>query len=343
MKMIRKVLTEWKGSTYGRTFEASLEVSSGIALQAIHLIKNLLQNGYTTHATLRDLENQAKTSHLLSLPRVEERLKLFKANLSEEGSFDSAITGCEGIFQVATPLEFDSNPEDGLLHPAVKGVVNVLRAYTKAGTVKQLVCTSLVTAACPLINDMDEYSECLNKSCWTAVDLIINKKPPGWIEHVESAQESKVVNKEAMTAALPWRSIGECHEKSSASESKGTKTKMSSSKSQTTATSSGRRRALVEPETGKAPNPFDFSAIRVMHDEFFIKDFMQFTRVALLISGGDNNFMEKRKEILIKLVIGAILQSTSEDRSPRVDVHVPARMEYSGRNSFVFHLEDNGN
>eukprot|EP01018_Ginkgo_biloba_P035200 Gb_09086 [translate_table: standard] len=140
------------------------------------LVKNLLHKGYTVHATLRDPGNQAKTGHLLSLPGAKESLKLFKADLSEEGSFDSAVTGCEGVFHVASPMDFSKDHEGDLIKLAVKGVVNVLRACTKAGTVKRLVYTSSVTAASPLINDTGEYSECLDESRWTDLDLIIRNK-----------------------------------------------------------------------------------------------------------------------------------------------------------------------
>ncbi|KAF3569993.1 hypothetical protein F2Q69_00061468 [Brassica cretica] len=38
-----------------------------------------------------------KTQHLVSLEGAKERLHLFKADLLEEGSFDSAIDGCEAL------------------------------------------------------------------------------------------------------------------------------------------------------------------------------------------------------------------------------------------------------
>lgn len=33
-------------------------------------------------------------------------LRLFKADLREEGSFDEAMRGCIGLFHVAAPMEF---------------------------------------------------------------------------------------------------------------------------------------------------------------------------------------------------------------------------------------------
>ena len=50
-----------------------------------------------------------KTHHLTSLDGAEQRLELFKAELLEEGSFDSAIEGCEGVFHTASPCFFESN------------------------------------------------------------------------------------------------------------------------------------------------------------------------------------------------------------------------------------------
>ena len=56
-------------------------------------------------------ENAAKTGPLLTLPGAAERLKLFAANLCEEGSFDSAVEGCKGVFHVASPTDFSKLSE----------------------------------------------------------------------------------------------------------------------------------------------------------------------------------------------------------------------------------------
>ncbi|KAH9290620.1 hypothetical protein KI387_034737 [Taxus chinensis] len=56
---------------------------------------------------------------------------------------------------------------------------------------------------------------------------------------------------------------------------------------------------------------------------------------------GDANFTEKQKETPFKLVIGGVLPSSSEDKASRVAVRVPARIEYKGRDSFIFHPKEN--
>lgn len=45
-----------------------------------------------------------KTEHLRALSGASERLHFFKADLLEEGSFDSVVDGCEGVFHTASPI-----------------------------------------------------------------------------------------------------------------------------------------------------------------------------------------------------------------------------------------------
>ncbi|XP_062115460.1 cinnamoyl-CoA reductase CAD2-like isoform X2 [Humulus lupulus] len=68
------------------------------------LVKLLLQRGYTVKASIRDLSDGKKTEHLVSLDGAKERLQLFKANLLEEGSFDSVVDDCECVFHTASPV-----------------------------------------------------------------------------------------------------------------------------------------------------------------------------------------------------------------------------------------------
>ncbi|XP_043691732.1 phenylacetaldehyde reductase-like [Telopea speciosissima] len=76
------------------------------------LVKLLLARGYTVKASVRDPNDTKKTAHLLALDGAKERLHLFKANLMDEGSFDSLVDGCEGVFHTASPVNFvDKNPQ----------------------------------------------------------------------------------------------------------------------------------------------------------------------------------------------------------------------------------------
>ena len=48
--------------------------------------------------------NPEKTTHLHALEGANERLQLVKANLLDEGTFDAAVDGCEGVFHTASPF-----------------------------------------------------------------------------------------------------------------------------------------------------------------------------------------------------------------------------------------------
>lgn len=48
--------------------------------------------------------NEKKLGHLWRLEGAKERLQLMKADLMEEGSFDDAIMGCDGVFHTASPV-----------------------------------------------------------------------------------------------------------------------------------------------------------------------------------------------------------------------------------------------
>ena len=62
-------------------------------------------------------DDPKKIGHLLSLDGAKERLQLFKADLLEEGSFDSAVDGCQGVFHTASPVSLTAS--DPQVHPVL--------------------------------------------------------------------------------------------------------------------------------------------------------------------------------------------------------------------------------
>jgi nucleoside-diphosphate-sugar epimerase len=110
------------------------------------LVKFLLARGYTVRATVRDTANPKKTLHLQALDGAKDRLHLFKASLLEEGSFDAAISGTDGVFHTASPFYHNvKDPKAELLDPAVNGTLNVLRSCKKA-SIKRVIVTSSMAA-----------------------------------------------------------------------------------------------------------------------------------------------------------------------------------------------------
>lgn len=51
-----------------------------------------------------------KASHFINSWRGNGRVQLFRADLMEEGSFDEAVRGCDGVFHVAASMEFSVPP-----------------------------------------------------------------------------------------------------------------------------------------------------------------------------------------------------------------------------------------
>jgi dihydroflavonol-4-reductase len=110
---------------------------------ASHLIKQLLEKGYTVHGTVRSVQNK-KNNFLFELPNAKENLKLFEADLVTEGTFDEAVKGCAEVYHTATPVtlvKFD-DPVKELVEPAVNGTLNVLKSCAKNSTIRRVVITS---------------------------------------------------------------------------------------------------------------------------------------------------------------------------------------------------------
>ncbi|VVA90397.1 unnamed protein product [Arabis nemorensis] len=142
------------------------------------IVKLLLLRGYTVRATVRDPKDQKKTDHLLALEGSKERLKLLKANLLDEGSFEHAINGCDAVFHTASPVTLTpTNPQAELIEPAVKGTINILKACAKVSSVKRVIVTSsMATVLFPRSplkpndsideNSFSDPSFCEDKKLW---------------------------------------------------------------------------------------------------------------------------------------------------------------------------------
>ncbi|CAJ2679785.1 unnamed protein product, partial [Trifolium pratense] len=151
------------------------------------LVKFLLQRGYTVRATVRDLNNPNKVDHLLKLDGAKENLQLFKADLLEEGSFDSVIQGCHGVFHTASPAVFDvDDPQTELIDPTVKGALNVVKSCAKSPYVKRLVFTSSIASA--IYNGRPKTPEVVVDETWFSnQDFLWGKKM--WLQYAKTSAE----------------------------------------------------------------------------------------------------------------------------------------------------------
>lgn len=112
------------------------------------IVKGLLEAGVTVHAAVRDPGNAAKVAHLTKIAdQSDGTLKLFAADLLQEGSYAEAMQGCEIVFHTASPFTARvKDPQKELVDPAVKGTRNVLEQASATDSVRRVVLTSSVVA-----------------------------------------------------------------------------------------------------------------------------------------------------------------------------------------------------
>ena len=113
------------------------------------VIQKLLTQGYTVHATVRDLNKTKSFTHLEKIADSSAgTLKLFQANLLSPGSFDTAMQGCEIVFHMASPFVV-TNYKDAvkdIIEPAVLGTENVLNSVNHTESVKRVIVTSSIAS-----------------------------------------------------------------------------------------------------------------------------------------------------------------------------------------------------
>jgi nucleoside-diphosphate-sugar epimerase len=114
------------------------------------LIKELLDEGLTVHATVRDASKKDRFQYLQELAdKSPGNIKFFSADLLKQGSFKDSMQGCSVVFHTASPFIVtgkDTDPQTDLVEPAVMGTENVLNEATNTTTVKRVVLTSSVAA-----------------------------------------------------------------------------------------------------------------------------------------------------------------------------------------------------
>lgn len=140
------------------------------------IVHFLLQAGRTVHATVRDPNKSSSVQHLLeSAKQSPGTLKLFKADLLTEGSFDEAMQGCELVMHTASPFVLDgfTDAEAALVKPAVDGTKNVLASANRCASVRRVVLTSSVAAIYGDNADVQGLpNSCIDESLWNTTSSL---------------------------------------------------------------------------------------------------------------------------------------------------------------------------
>ncbi|KAL8144174.1 hypothetical protein V2J09_017206 [Rumex salicifolius] len=153
------------------------------------LVKLLLSRDYSVHGTVRN-PSDPKYAHLNKFDKASDRLKLFKADVLDLSSLQTAIEGCDGVFHVASPVPSSSvpNPLEQIVEPAVKGTLNVLKACSEAN-VKRVVYVSSVVAVC--MNPDWPKDQLMDETCWS--DKEYCRKTDNWYCFSKTEAESEAI------------------------------------------------------------------------------------------------------------------------------------------------------
>ncbi|PNY06171.1 bifunctional dihydroflavonol 4-reductase/flavanone 4-reductase, partial [Trifolium pratense] len=129
-----------------------------------------------------------KSLHLLSLWKGGDQLRIFRADLQEEGSFDDAVKGCVGVFHVAASMQFNVSDKENteafvqakIIDPAIKGTINLLKSCLKSNSVKKIVFTSSISTITAKDNN-GKWKPIVDESCQTQTEILWNTQPNGWV------------------------------------------------------------------------------------------------------------------------------------------------------------------
>jgi dihydroflavonol-4-reductase len=123
-------------------------VTGGTGFLGGWCVAELLRRGYSARTTVRDLTRADEVRAWFAAAGVEagERLSIVAADLTADGGWQEAVTGCDYVLHVASPFP-PAQPKDPdeLIVPARDGALRVLRASLDAG-VQRVVMTSSVAA-----------------------------------------------------------------------------------------------------------------------------------------------------------------------------------------------------
>ncbi|KAL4179149.1 hypothetical protein AMTRI_Chr13g85870 [Amborella trichopoda] len=156
-------------------------ITGGTGFTAAHIIKALL------------------VGFLWEMDGAEERLKLVRVELLEEGIFDKGIDGVDGVFQTASPVLVPMTKilrQESMINPSIKGTINVLKSCSKATSLRRVVLTS----SCSSVRYRDDVHQIspLNESHWRDPQYCKNHNL--WYAYAKTLAEQ-----EAWKAAKEWR------------------------------------------------------------------------------------------------------------------------------------------
>ncbi|EAD4658701.1 aldehyde reductase [Listeria monocytogenes] len=119
-------------------------VTGGTGFLGMHIIFQLLQQGYQVKTTVRSLKSKEKVIEILQNNGITDftHLSFVELDLSKDEGWKEAMLDCEYVLSVASPVFFGKfKNEEELISPAIEGITRILQA-AKEAKVKRVVMTS---------------------------------------------------------------------------------------------------------------------------------------------------------------------------------------------------------
>ncbi|MED5486213.1 MAG: NAD-dependent epimerase/dehydratase family protein [Candidatus Thermoplasmatota archaeon] len=108
-----------------------------------HVVRELLEQGHTVRATVRNLEN---AEFLKGLPGAS-KLEIVEMDLLSPDSITGAVKGCDDVIHCAAALYVGvDDAQTQVVDPSILGTQNLLDSIDSVGGIKRIVHTSSVAA-----------------------------------------------------------------------------------------------------------------------------------------------------------------------------------------------------
>ena len=113
------------------------------------IVEDLLDQGYVTHACVRDKSRPEKVDHLVDLgndPVYRGKLELFEGDLNKAGSYDDAFSDCAAVIHAGAAVGYNRETPQEVYDGCFTENSHVLESAVKSGSLKRFVFTSSFAA-----------------------------------------------------------------------------------------------------------------------------------------------------------------------------------------------------
>ena len=133
-------------------------VTGGSGYIAGFTIRQLIEQGWTVRATIRNLRREAEVRDWLNVDN--DRLSFFAADLTSDPGWAEAMAGCSHVVHMASPIPAHHvRDENELIVPARDGALRALRFARDAGVTRLVMTSSVAAIFYGRTADKDSFTE----------------------------------------------------------------------------------------------------------------------------------------------------------------------------------------